>query len=317
MKISIMVPVKNPTETFRKCLDSIFGQEIKNIEVIIIDDSAKKSSLITQYQQKYPQSLIYKKSQTDTVGGSRQEALEIATGDYLVGIDSDCIAQKGWLNALISDIDENHGEVMVTGRNLSPNSSFMEKKVQSTEEFYWQKHVSFDFRKRKYCLFADTKNFAVLTKIAREVGFDRCMIAAEDIDFSIRLRRKGYKIVYSTRAQVMHFHKQRLRQLLKQKIWHGTGYGQMMVKNKSNFELHRELVFLLKYSPALLLLPFYPLKLNNLCYRKFREAYQNFLIRYCFYYGMLKGELRQGGVFYVLAKFFADIFYVRLEIIKV
>ena len=45
--ISVIIPIYNMDSYLRECLDSILGQSLKDIEIIIIDDgSTDKSNLI-------------------------------------------------------------------------------------------------------------------------------------------------------------------------------------------------------------------------------------------------------------------------------
>ena len=54
-KVSIFIPVYNMEKYLNKCLDSIFNQTLKNIEIIAVDDVSTDNSLIilNSYAKKY------------------------------------------------------------------------------------------------------------------------------------------------------------------------------------------------------------------------------------------------------------------------
>ena len=60
MKISVIVPVYNQEKYIGRCLDSILGQSLEDIEVILVDDGSTDSTpeILRSYQQKDPRITI-------------------------------------------------------------------------------------------------------------------------------------------------------------------------------------------------------------------------------------------------------------------
>ena len=56
IKVSIIVPVYNVERYLKKCLDSLVNQTLKDIEIIIVNDSSPDNSqlIIDSYVKKYP-----------------------------------------------------------------------------------------------------------------------------------------------------------------------------------------------------------------------------------------------------------------------
>lgn len=90
-KISVIIPVYNSENYLEKCLDSVVNQTLKDIEIIIINDSSKDNSLkiIKKYQKKYENIILINNKINLGIGKSRNKGLEIATGEYITFLDSD------------------------------------------------------------------------------------------------------------------------------------------------------------------------------------------------------------------------------------
>lgn len=117
-KISIIIPVYNTEKYLRKCLDSVVGQTLKDIEIICVNDGSTDNSL--QILQEYAQKDNRIKVVTQRSGepsATRNVGLRIATADYITFMDSDdWIAPETYqtaLEELKEDID-----IVVFGANV-------------------------------------------------------------------------------------------------------------------------------------------------------------------------------------------------------
>ncbi len=84
-KFSIIIPNYNKEEYIKECLDSIFNQTYKNVEVIVIDDASTDNSL--SVIKGYNITLLH--TNHTRAGGARNKGINAATGDYLIFLDSD------------------------------------------------------------------------------------------------------------------------------------------------------------------------------------------------------------------------------------
>src|SRR5574344_1657706 len=91
MKYSIIIPAYNSEKTISSTLESIIIQNIKyDYEVIVVDDCSTDgtSKIIESYKKKLPITLL-KNDVNVGPGLSRQKALDISKGEYIIFIDSD------------------------------------------------------------------------------------------------------------------------------------------------------------------------------------------------------------------------------------
>lgn len=103
IKISIIIPFHNRNNTINRCLSSVISK-IYNVEIIIIDDGSefKLNDSVTHI---YPIKYIYLERNMGAVA-ARSVGAEMATGDYLLFLDSDDELAPHWdatLLKLISD----------------------------------------------------------------------------------------------------------------------------------------------------------------------------------------------------------------------
>ncbi len=307
--ISITIPVRNPNEqVFAECLRSLKEQPLfRYCEILIIDSSTRPVQTFETFRDILKVYPITRKN----VSGARQDALDHARGEVLVGIDSDCIAEIDWLSAILAPLDRAKGIAAVMGYNLPGVEGWISDWFQNAYEG-WLFYVSAEVEDTRYIFTLDTKNYAVYTDVARQIGFDESLKAGEDHDFATRLRRAGYHIAYTSNARVRHVHKQTLPQLLRQQGWHGFGYGQTVVKNDLDIYCRRPFRYLVKQGLIFLCFPIFLLKLlvefKKGRLKGVRTYFVSWLITYRFQIGMINGMYRQGGWTYLKRRFLSDLF---------
>lgn len=89
-KVSIVVPVYNVEKYINRCIESIINQTYKNIEIILVDDGSTDSSgeICDKYSEKDSRIKVIHK-QNGGLSDARNSGIDIATGDYLLFVDSD------------------------------------------------------------------------------------------------------------------------------------------------------------------------------------------------------------------------------------
>lgn len=88
--ISIVVPIYNMEKYLVKCLDSIVGQTYENLEIILVNDGSKDSSLTIcrEYAQRDKRIVVLDK-ENGGQGSARNTGMDVATGEWIGFIDSD------------------------------------------------------------------------------------------------------------------------------------------------------------------------------------------------------------------------------------
>lgn len=98
MKISVIIPVYNSSTYLRKCLDSVVNQNLKDIEIIVINDGSTDDSknIIEEYSCKY-KNIIFIDQENKGIGKTRNIGIKKATGEYITFVDSDDYIKENML----------------------------------------------------------------------------------------------------------------------------------------------------------------------------------------------------------------------------
>ena len=88
--ISVVVPVYNVEKYLSKCVESILAQGIEDLELLLVNDGSKDSSLdiCNQYAQKDDRIRVISK-ENGGVSSARNLGLDNATGEWVTFVDAD------------------------------------------------------------------------------------------------------------------------------------------------------------------------------------------------------------------------------------
>lgn len=130
--VSIIVPAYNSEQYLSTCVESVLSQSYKNIELIIVNDGSKDSTL--QIAEKYASTHSFIKTISKENGGSSSARLfgvNNCSGDYIIFLDSDDYIEKDFVLNLISKTTNRNDEVVMcdflkNGKKESENYQFLE-----------------------------------------------------------------------------------------------------------------------------------------------------------------------------------------------
>jgi len=195
-KISIIIRTKNEERWILSCLNKIYAQTIKNIEVIIVDNNSKDKTL--QKIKEFPVKIL--KIKKFIPGKAINLGIKKSTGDIIVCLSAHCLpVNTKWLENLIKPL-KNKKVAGVYGRQQPmPYSSYfdkrdlitifgLDKKIQTKDPFF------------------HNANSAFKKTLWKKIPFDDHATNIEDRIWGKKVISKGYKIVYEPKASVFHWH---------------------------------------------------------------------------------------------------------------
>lgn len=89
--VSVIMPIYNAEKYLADAVNSIFEQDYKNIEVVLVDDCSTDRSveIIAEFQKEHPKIIYHLQEKNMGAGAARNKALELAKGRYVAFLDSD------------------------------------------------------------------------------------------------------------------------------------------------------------------------------------------------------------------------------------
>lgn len=123
-KVSIVLPIYNAEKYLKRCLDSILNQKYENIEVIAIDDGSKDCSweILSNYKEIHKDKMRIFRQENIGVSKTRNRAISLADGEYLLFIDNDDYFDSGYIERFVSEIELGDYDVVIGGYKR-PNST--------------------------------------------------------------------------------------------------------------------------------------------------------------------------------------------------
>lgn len=101
-KVSVIMPVYNKAERLRFSIESVLAQTFKDFELIMINDGSTDSShdIALEYKKRDPR-IIYFKQRNQGVSVTRNNAIDLARGEYISFLDADDILDPEFLAKMV------------------------------------------------------------------------------------------------------------------------------------------------------------------------------------------------------------------------
>ncbi|MFA5410947.1 MAG: glycosyltransferase [Candidatus Omnitrophota bacterium] len=244
--VSIINPIRNTERTLEKCLESLVALDYpkESLEFIFADGGSRDATvpIIRRWQEKYPQIKLVEVADCKSPGQARNAALAVAKGEYILFTDGDCYVRRDWVNKILEPFFKDPKVGMVGGEIHTMRTDNNDTEIYceqtkflsvsgrcrlSSEGYYpaIEKDLPHEVNGNIDSPFFATANAAVSKAAADAIGREFWHeITNEDVDFSIRILKQGYKLYYKPDAVVEHMHRMALKDYAKQLYGYGFGH---------------------------------------------------------------------------------------------
>lgn len=107
-KVSVIVPVYNVGEYIDPCMESICGQTYRELEILVMYDESADDSLerLRCWSERDKRIRLVINDERKGLGAARNKGLRMASGDYVVYVDSDDWLKEDFIETLYRAIEE-------------------------------------------------------------------------------------------------------------------------------------------------------------------------------------------------------------------
>lgn len=232
--ISIVIPTKNNSDTIERCLNSIKNLDYPEdeLEIIIVDGHSNDRTV--EIAKKYGCKLIFENK--GIISYARDIGVKHASGEFIAFTDADCVVDRNWIKELIKHFSDR--VAAVGGPNITPEDDIEFAKCAGKVLLFLSKpgaRYGFVENKVMDIYHNPTCNVIYRKKVLEEVGgFNYKLVTVDDEELDYRIRKRGYRIIYTPSARVYHYRRSTWKKFIKMAYSYGVGRMQAI-------KLHRDM----------------------------------------------------------------------------
>ncbi|MBT2918464.1 glycosyltransferase family 2 protein [Vibrio anguillarum] len=122
-KVSVIMPVYNTELYVERAVVSLMEQTLDDVQFIIIDDGSNDNSIniIKQVIARYPEregQVTLLSRENRGVAATRAQGLDLATGEYVIHLDSDDWAEINWLEVMYLKAAKDNADIVICDYNI-------------------------------------------------------------------------------------------------------------------------------------------------------------------------------------------------------
>ncbi|ASB50787.1 glycosyltransferase [Alkalitalea saponilacus] len=233
---SFIIPVYNRSEELEELLFTLSKQTFRDFEVVIVEDGSQHpcNLVIDKYSNELQ--ITYLKQENKGPGPARNTGAKSAKGRWLIFVDSDCLLPENYLEIVNENVDSEDFDCFGGPDRPHPNFNTIQKaigyamsSVLTTGGIRGAKEKLDIFYPRSY-------NLGVRQSVFKAMGGFSDMRFGEDLDFSMRLLKKGYSTRLIKEAFVFHKRRNNFRSFFKQVYNSGIARINLEIRHKGTLK---------------------------------------------------------------------------------
>ena len=230
MRYSVIIPVYNRPDEVDELLQSLTQQSFKDFEVIVVEDgSSIPCQKVVENYQELLEIHYYNKSNSGP-GQTRNYGAERSKGDYLIVLDSDCILPEGYLATVEAELQREPADAFGGPDRAHDSFTDIQKAINYSMTSFFTTGGIRGGKKKMDKFYPRSFNMGIRRDVYHSLGGFSRMRFGEDIDFSIRIFKGGYRCRLFPDAWVYHKRRTDLKKFFKQV--HNSGIARINLYKK-------------------------------------------------------------------------------------
>lgn len=254
MTFSVIIPVYNRPQEVKELLESLFHQNYKDFEVIVVEDGSSVSCKEVVAEFSSSLDVQYYEKPNSGPGQSRDYGAERSKGDYLIILDSDVILPPGYFDAVCEELRRKPADAFGGPDRADDSFTPMQKAINYAMTSFFTTGGIRGGKRKMDKFYPRSFNMGIRREVYEALGGFSNMRFGEDIDFSIRIFKNGYSCRLFPQAWVYHKRRTDLRKFFKQVHNSGIARINLYKKYPDSLKLVHLLPALFTVGVALLLL---------------------------------------------------------------
>lgn len=230
MKYSVIIPVYNRPDEVDELLQSLADQHFKDFEVVVVEDGSSVPCLSLTEKYENTLDLKYFQKENSGPGQTRNYGAERSRGEYLIILDSDCILPPGYLDAVEAELQASPADAFGGPDRAHDSFTDIQKAINYSMTSFFTTGGIRGGKKKMDKFYPRSFNMGVRREVYQALGGFSKMRFGEDIDFSIRIFKGGYRCRLFPDAWVYHKRRTDLRKFFKQV--HNSGIARINLYKK-------------------------------------------------------------------------------------
>ena len=216
VKYSFVVPVFNRPDEVDELLASLSRQTLTCFEVVVVEDGSEVTC--EEVCQKYAHSLRlhYYMKPNSGPGQSRNYGVERAQGEYVIILDSDVVLPEGYLAAVDEELHRLPADAFGGPDAAHPSFTPVQKAISYSMTSFFTTGGIRGGKKKLDKFYPRSFNMGIRRDVYQQLKGFSAMRFGEDIDFSIRIFKGGYRCRLFPEAWVWHKRRTDFRKFFRQ-----------------------------------------------------------------------------------------------------
>jgi glycosyltransferase involved in cell wall biosynthesis len=185
--VSVIIPTFNSGRILGKCLSSIEDQSYRRLEVIVVDDGSRDSTveIAKRYRCK-----VFRNPRRGRAE-AKNEGIRRSVGEYCLFLDSDMELDSNVIDECVSLAESDHsiGGIVIPERSIG-NSFWV--RVRDFERSYYIESV------------VESARFFPSGLVKEARGFEEELVFFEESTLPYKIHRKGYNVFARVKSPIFH-----------------------------------------------------------------------------------------------------------------